>query len=112
MDSQLKKGLLEYSVLAALAPADSYGYQVIKDCPPALGVTLSTLYPLLRRLESDGRVTTFTRLHQGRARKYYHLTSLGRKSIQDFVAEWPQVETVVEQIQAAAQMLPDQEAQK
>ncbi len=94
MDSQLKKGLIEYGVLASLAAGDSYGYQLLKNCPPDLGLTQSTLYPLLKRLELDGRVATYAQLHHGRTRNYYHLTALGRQSIRDFVEQWDQVQTV------------------
>lgn len=96
MDSQLKKGLIEYGVLASLAAGDSYGYQLLKNCPPDLGLTQSTLYPLLKRLELDGRVATYSRLHHGRTRNYYHLTALGQQSIADFVAQWAQVEAVAD----------------
>lgn len=108
----MKKGLIEYSVLAALAPGDSYGYRIVKDCPPALALTLSTLYPILRRMEVDGRVTTTTQIHNGRARKYYHLTAAGRASIRGFVADWPATLSVYHQIEAAARQLPEAEEQR
>ncbi len=98
MDSQLKKGLLEYSVLATLVKADSYGYQIIKDSPPVLALTQSTLYPILKRLNEGNRVTTYTQIHNGRERKYYHLTEAGRASLQQFVADWQDVEAAFEPI--------------
>lgn len=91
MDAQLKKGLIEYSVLASLATADSYGYQLLQTSPAVLGLTQSTLYPLLRRLEQDGRVTTYAKMHNGRRRNYYHLTAAGRASIAAFVTDWHEV---------------------
>ncbi|WP_179394789.1 PadR family transcriptional regulator [Lacticaseibacillus absianus] len=109
MDSQMKKGLIEYSVLAALARGDSYGYRIIKDCPPVLELTLSTLYPILRRMETDGRVSTYQQTHNGRARKYYRLTTAGRASMRAFVSDWQDVETVYHQIEAAAAQLPELE---
>lgn len=98
----MKKGLVEYSVLAALADTDSYGYQIIKDAPPVLELTQSTLYPILRRLESDGRVSTYSEIHEGRQRKYYHLTATGRSSIAQFVADWQEVEDVYEVIRRSS----------
>lgn len=98
----MKKGLVEYSVLATLADTDSYGYQIIKDAPPVLELTQSTLYPILRRLESDGRVSTYSEIHEGRQRKYYHLTATGCSSIAQFVADWQEVEDVYEVIRRSS----------
>lgn len=88
MDSQLKKGLVEYSVLANLAQGDSYGYELLTKAPTALALTESTLYRLLKRLEQDGRVTTYTKAFAGRTRRYYHLTAIGATSIQEFLQDW------------------------
>lgn len=98
VDSQLKKGLVEYSVLAALVSKDSYGYQIIKDAPAALEMTQSTLYPILKRLEGDGRVSTYSEVHHGRQRKYYHLTPAGHDSIVQFVADWREVQGIYDTI--------------
>ena len=54
MDTQLKKGFLEFCVLAALYRSDSYGYQIIKDISCCIEISESTLYPILKRLESNG----------------------------------------------------------
>ncbi|KRM55408.1 PadR family transcriptional regulator [Lacticaseibacillus sharpeae] len=102
MDTQLKKGLIEYTVLAALSKGDSYGYQIIKDIGPLIDLTESTLYPILKRFESDNRVTTYTKVHNGRQRKYYHLTTRGLASIHRFLAEWPEVVAVHGYIRQAA----------
>ncbi|WP_155286943.1 PadR family transcriptional regulator [Lacticaseibacillus zhaodongensis] len=103
MDSQLKKGLVEYSVLATLRHGDSYGYQIIKDSPALLGLTQSTLYPILKRLETDGRVSTYSQTHNGRERKYYHVTEQGKQSITQFLADWEQLETIHAYIQRSEQ---------
>ena len=55
LDAQMKRGLIENCVLAALARGDSYGYQIVKDLSSVVAVTESTLYPILRRLEGGGR---------------------------------------------------------
>ncbi|MGX7125820.1 PadR family transcriptional regulator [Enterococcus viikkiensis] len=94
MDSQLKKGLIEYCILASLVEHDSYGYQIVKDIHSHIEITESTLYPILKRLETNKQVTTYSKIHNGRLRKYYHLTDLGIASIQKFLQEWQDVEAI------------------
>ena len=91
MDAQLKKGLLDVCVLVALQERDSYGYQIIKDVNPIVEISESTLYPILKRLEAGGFVTTYSMEHNSRLRKYYRLTDQGRQRIQDFLVEWEDV---------------------
>ena len=85
MDVQLKKGLLEVCVLSAIREKESYGYKIISDLAPYVEISESTLYPILRRLESSGAVTTRSEEYNGRLRKYFKITPLGRKKIQDFI---------------------------
>ena len=75
MDAQMKRGFLEVCVLASINRQDSYGYQIVKDVPAILNLTESTLYPLLKRLEAAGLLTTYSVEHSGRLRKYYRITS-------------------------------------
>ncbi len=91
MDAQLKKGLIEICVLVSLKPQDSYGYQIIKDISPYTQLSESTLYPILKRLEAAGHVTTYSIAHNGRLRKYYHLTPKGQEKIREFLVEWQDV---------------------
>lgn len=91
MDAQLKKGLLDVCVLVALKERDSYGYQIIKDVSPIVDISESTLYPILKRLEAGGFVTTYSMEHNSRLRKYYRLTDQGRQRIRDFLVEWQDV---------------------
>ena len=77
MDIQMKRGLLDVCVLAAIKEEDSYGYQIIKDIKPYVEISESTLYPILRRLESAELLTVRTSEHNGRLRKYYHITKAG-----------------------------------
>lgn len=88
MDTQMKKGLLDVCVLAAVSRKDSYGYQIIRDVSSCVTVSESTLYPILRRLESAGFLTTYSVEHNGRLRKYYRITKPGRLKIEDFFEEW------------------------
>lgn len=91
MDIQLKRGLLEVCVLAAIKDADSYGYQIIKDMKPCVEISESTLYPILRRLETDGLLTVYSVEHMGRLRKYYRITDAGRNRIEEFRQDWQEI---------------------
>ncbi len=88
MDSQLKRGIIDVCVLSAMRRKDSYGYQIIKDTSPYISISESTLYPILKRLEESRCVSSYTSEHNGRLRKYYHLTSIGKSRIDDFLVGW------------------------
>ncbi len=94
MDVQLKKGLIEICVLKALETEDSYGYQIIKDISPYIEISESTLYPVLKRLESGEYLEVYSVEHNGRLRKYYRITASGREKIKLFIEEWKEVMTV------------------
>lgn len=94
MDIQLKRGLLDVCVLASIKNADSYGYQMIKDMKPYVEISESTLYPILRRLESSSLLTVRTAEHNGRLRKYYSITDAGKQRIEDFKAEWNEIVSI------------------
>lgn len=91
MDIQLKRGLLDVSVLAAIKDEDSYGYKIIKDMKPYMEMSESTLYTILKRLESAKMLTVRTAEHEGRLRKYYHITELGLKRIEEFKDDWMEI---------------------
>ena len=91
MDIQLKRGLLDVCVLAAIKNQDSYGYQIIKDIKPYVEISESTLYPILRRLETAEMLTVRMAEYSGRLRKYYHITPRGLKRIEDFKEEWNEI---------------------
>ena len=91
MDIQIKRGLLDVCVLAAIKDEDSYGYQIIKDVKPYVEISESTLYPILRRLESASLLTVRTAEHNGRLRKYYHITDKGLERIEEFKTEWREI---------------------
>ena len=94
MDIQLKRGLLDVCVLAAIKDEDSYGYQIIKDMKPYLEMSESTLYTILKRLESAGMLTVRTAEHGGRLRKYYHITEVGIQRIEEFEDEWQEMVSI------------------
>ncbi|MBQ9783638.1 MAG: PadR family transcriptional regulator [Clostridia bacterium] len=91
MDVQMRKGLLEICVLAAIQDGDSYGYQIIKDMKPYVEISESTLYPILRRMEAADLLTVRSAEHNGRLRKYYHITPLGLRRIEAFKEEWQEM---------------------
>ena len=94
MDGQLKRGLLDVCVLAAIKSEDSYGYQIIKDLKPYIKLSESTLYTILKRLEKADMLTVRTAEHGGRLRKYYHITAAGIKRIEDFKDEWKEIMSI------------------
>ena len=77
MDIQLKKGILELCVLYAISRSESYGYKIISDLQGIIDISESTLYPILKRLEAGGYLTTRTAEYGGRLRRYYKITPSG-----------------------------------
>lgn len=96
MDVQLKRGLLDVCVLAAIKFSDSYGYKMIKDIQPYMTISESTLYPILRRLETAGMLTEYSVAHNGRLRKYYRITPDGSRRLNDFSQEWEEMKAIYE----------------
>ncbi len=94
MDAQLKRGLLDVCTLAAIKSEDSYGYKIIKDLKPYISLSESTLYTILKRLEASKMITVYTAEHNGRLRKYYHITDDGIKRIKEFRDEWKEVMSI------------------
>jgi PadR family transcriptional regulator PadR len=94
MDVQLKRGLLDVCVLAAIKNEDSYGYKIIKDMKPYIELSESTLYTILKRLETAKMLTVHTAEHEGRLRKYYHITDEGIRRIEDFKEEWKEIMSI------------------
>lgn len=91
MDAQLKRGVLDVCVLAAIKDEDSYGYKIIKDVKPVVELSESTLYTILKRLEEAKMLVVKVVLHEGRVRKYYHITDNGIKRIEEFKDEWQEI---------------------
>ncbi|MBP5654083.1 MAG: PadR family transcriptional regulator [Clostridiales bacterium] len=94
MDIQLKRGLLDVCVLAAIRNEDSYGYKIIKDMKPYLELSESTLYTILKRLEAGKLLTVRSVEHEGRLRKYYHITEAGKSRIEEFKQDWQEIVSV------------------
>ncbi len=91
MDIQLKRGLLDVCVLAAIKNEESYGYKIIKDMRPYMEMSESTLYTILKRLETSGLIEVRSAEHNGRLRKYYRITDAGTKRINEFRDDWKEI---------------------
>jgi PadR family transcriptional regulator, regulatory protein PadR len=89
--SQLRRGALEFCVLALLRDHERYGFELVQTLSAVDGMvtTEGTLYPLLGRLRRDGVVeTTWRESPSGPPRRYYRLTPAGRGVLQAFIHEW------------------------
>ena len=91
MDTQLKRGLLDVCILAAIQDQDTYGYQIIRDLDPYVRLSESTLYTILKRLEGAGLLIVRTAEHDGRLRKYYRITDQGIGRIEEFKQDWAEI---------------------
>ena len=94
MDVQLKRGILDVCVLSAIKDKESYGYQIIKDISEYVKISESTLYPILRRLETANCLTVRSAEHNGRLRKYYMITPDGVNKIEEFKKEWEEIMSI------------------
>lgn len=100
MNIQLKKGIVEVCVLATLRKEPSYGYKIISDISELIEISESTLYPILRRLETQKLLETYNQEFNGRTRKYYKITAQGNDKINEFINEWREMERVCKFIMA------------
>ncbi len=89
MNIQFKKGVLELCVLSLLSEGDRYGYELAEAFSHSIDISDGTIYPILRRLNQDGYVTTYLKEStEGPPRKYYALTKSGRQFKLNLVEEW------------------------
>lgn len=85
---QIGAALLECCVLAVLSEGDAYGYHLTQTIREAVEISESTLYPVLRRLQKEGCLTTYDQPFQGRNRRYYAITEMGRERCKAYYEEW------------------------
>lgn len=88
MHIQIPTVLLDGTVLAALSKEDMYGYALTKIVQESLSVSESTLYPVLRRLKKEGYLDTYDEPFEGRNRRYYSLTPIGSRHLEEIIDEW------------------------
>ena len=80
--------LIEFLILAIIDREDSYGYEISQTIKLAVNIKESTLYPILKKLEKAGYMTTYSQEYQGRKRKYYSITSEGKEQLEFLNKEW------------------------
>ena len=101
---QLKKGVLELCVLALLSRQDAYGYEIASRLADGIEMGEGTIYPLMRRMQSDGLVDTYlVESPAGPSRKYYRLTDTGRVRFETQKSEWTAFSAAVDAILGGAQ---------
>jgi len=99
IEIQLKKGVLALCVLALLSHADSYAYEIASRLTKDIDMGEGTIYPLMRRMQSDGLVETYlVESSAGPPRKYYRLTEAGKQSYQGQKDAWASFSGSVDQI--------------
>ena len=98
MNNKIKKGSLDICVLSSLLNEDSYGYKIIQDLENVLDISESTLYPILKRLEANKLVKSYSVEHNGRLRKFYSITQEGRKKIIAYLKDFKELLNVYEYI--------------
>ena len=96
---QLKKGVLEMCVLALLSQGDNYAYEIASRMAETVGMGEGTVYPLMRRMQNEGLVSTYLQESEsGPPRKYYRLTKSGALALKNQIAEWLAFEAAVRKI--------------
>ncbi len=80
--------LLEALVLSVCAKEDTYGYKITQNIKSAVEISESTLYPVLRRLQKEGKLTTYDKQHNGRNRRYYAITPEGEARLYEYRSDW------------------------
>ncbi len=91
MEVQLKRGSLEVCVLASLLKEDSYGYKIIQSLQEVVEISESTLYPILRRLEANDCLKSYSVEHNGRLRKFYSITEKGKEKIKEYLQDFQEL---------------------
>jgi PadR family transcriptional regulator PadR len=100
---QMRRGSIEYCVLALLETEDRYGFDITRELASAGGLVTSegTVYPLLTRLRNDGLVDTYWKdSTEGPKRRYYRITKVGRQALESFIAQWKPFRDAVDAILA------------
>jgi len=97
VNTQYKKGVLELCVLSMLKNKDRYGYEISDNLSKSIDIADGTVYPILRKLKSDGLVTTYLSEESGGPpRKYYSLTELGKSTFENDRADYLEFAKTVE----------------
>lgn len=98
LDAQMKKGLLDVCVLSILLREDTYGYKLTQEVTALMDTSESALYPVLRRLETQNFLETYSVEHSGRLRKYYKITDMGKERLNEYIKELEDLKRVIDYI--------------
>jgi len=102
MSFQVGAALLDACVLAILSREDAYGYVLTQNVKEILSVSESTLYPVLRRLQKEGFLTAYDVPFDGRNRRYYQITDMGKEKYEDYLIQWGNYKEKVDKILGGA----------
>ena len=94
----INTGLLDACVLAILSRGDEYGYRLTQEVKQVMDISESTLYPVLRRLQKNGWLSTYDEPFQGRNRRYYRITNTGLEQHRLYLSEWKEYRKRIEEI--------------
>jgi len=96
MGAQLKKGVLDLVVLSKISEKDTYGYDIYQEINRNVGISESTIYPILRKLTKEGLCNTYLRESSGGPpRKYFKMTLKGENKLSELKDDWRRFEKVV-----------------
>jgi PadR family transcriptional regulator PadR len=98
VDAQMKKGLLDVCVLSILSREDTYGYKLTQEVTALMDTSESALYPVLRRLETQNFLETYSVEYSGRLRKYYRITGEGIKRFKEYALELDDLKRLIDYI--------------
>jgi PadR family transcriptional regulator len=99
--TQMRRGAIEYCVLAILRDGERYGFELVRELTAADGLVTSegTIYPLLSRLRREGLVeTSWQESNQGPPRRYYRITKQGKTALESFVGQWVRFRSAVDRV--------------
>ncbi|GEO47741.1 PadR family transcriptional regulator [Companilactobacillus kimchii] len=98
MAIQVSTEILEGSVLALLTSEDYYGYAITRKVQTVFPISESTMYPILRRLKKEGWLSTYDEAYEGRNRRYYKITDLGREQLDRIRNNWQELKAATDTI--------------
>lgn len=98
MAIQVSTEILEGSVLALLTSEDYYGYAITRKVQTVFPISESTMYPILRRLKKEGWLSTYDEAYEGRNRRYYKITDLGRDQLDRIRNNWQELKAATDTI--------------
>ena len=98
MEIQIPTLLLDGTVLMLVSQEEMYGYALTQTVQKSFPISESTLYPVLRRLKKEGALETHDVPFEGRMRRYYRITTLGKKQLQKIATDWEIFKALIDEI--------------